>query len=189
MTYRKCDFFATGPAGIRSYRLRSDKKGIAKSQLMIVRWSAKGSPYMVNPLFNIPVQASSAALRPGSARQEAAARPSTPAVVTPPAPVPEAVGVITAQQSAITFAGAPAAVTLVCKVLGVAAPTWGSSKLLAIVLSLFVGMLIYWQSVPGSGTSREKITGFVFALINSFAIAAAALGISAAASPDQHSAS
>lgn len=93
-------------------------------------------------------------------------------------PQSTSVGVISAQQSAITFAGAPAAVTLVWKVLGAIDPAWGNSKPLAIGLSLIVGMFIYWQSAPIDGTTREKTIGFVFALINSFAIAAAALGIS-----------
>ncbi|HAA02605.1 MAG TPA: hypothetical protein DCE18_04450 [Syntrophobacteraceae bacterium] len=114
------------------------------------------------------------------------------AVVTPPpggevqppvsATTSTTTGVITAQQSAITFAGAPAAVTLVWKVTGYAVPALATSKLFPIVLSLVVGMLIYWQSATFT-TRRDKVLGFVFALINSFAIAAATLGIDTAAKP------
>jgi len=121
---------------------------------------------MANQLFNIATVPT------------AASAPRDPVPGAPPPPPPaSSVGVISAQQSAITFAGAPASVTLVWKVLGAADPSWGSSKLLAIGLSLIVGMFIYWQSAPVDGTTKEKTIGFVFALINSFAIAAAALGI------------
>jgi hypothetical protein len=128
--------------------------------------------HMSSQLFNIPVTAAERAA-PAAAREPVGA-PAAASTST----LPAAVGVISAQQSAITFAGAPAAVTLLWKVLGAIEPSWGSSKLLAVTLSLFVGMLIYWQSAPVDGTKKEKFTGFVFALINSFAIAAAALGIS-----------
>ncbi len=68
----------------------------------------------LNPLFNI---ARAEATPPGSLAARAA-----------PAAAPTAVGVITAQQSAITFAGAPAAVTVVWKVLGLAIPAVATSK-------------------------------------------------------------
>lgn len=136
---------------------------------------------MSSQLFNIPV---TAAAPLGAAREapEHAAPAAAREPVGAPTP-PAAVGVISAQQSAITFAGAPAAVTLVWRVLGAIEPSWGSSKLLAVALALFVGMLIYWQSAPVDGTKKEKFTGFVFALINSFAIAAAALGIGSTTLP------
>lgn len=122
---------------------------------------------MPNQLFDISTMPAAAESPPVPA----------PGNATPPAQG-AAVGVISAQQSAITFAGAPAAVTLVWNVLGSVQTSLANSKPLAVALSLIVGMLIYWQSAPVNGTRREKVTGFVFALINSFAIAAAALGIS-----------
>jgi len=128
-----------------------------------------------NPLFNI---ARAEATPPGSLAARAA-----------PASAPTAVGVITAQQSAITFAGAPAAVTVVWKVLGLAIPAVATSKVFPIALSLAVGMLIYWQSATFT-SRRDKVLGFVFAFINSFAIAAATLGIDTAvslgAAPPKH---
>ncbi len=134
-----------------------------------------------NSLFNIPRAAPAQVEVPSPAAAAAggAVLAALPAAAPAPAtPAPSnSVGIITAQQSAITFAGAPAAVTLVFKVIGVASPTLGSSKLLLIGLSILVGMLIYWQTAPSEGTGKQKFAGFFFALINSFAIAAAALGI------------
>jgi len=50
-------------------------------------------------------------------------------------------------------------------------------------------MLIYWQSATFT-SRRDKVLGFVFAFINSFAIAAATLGIDTAvslgAAPPKH---
>lgn len=126
-----------------------------------------------------------------SAQQAAAALAATPAAApatlaapsaTPAVAGPTAVGVITAQQSVITFAGAPTAVIIVWKVLSVAFPILASSKLIPIGLSLLVGILIWWQSATGT-TKKEKFFGFVFAMINSFAIAAATLGIDTAVTP------
>lgn len=92
---------------------------------------------------------------------------------------PVTVGVITTGQSAITFAGAPATVTLVWKVLGMAIPSLATAVIFPVILSLIVGLLIYWQTEPESGeTIKEKVLGIAFALINSFAIAAATLGLS-----------
>jgi len=142
---------------------------------------------MANQLFNITTIPAALAASPVSAPAvDAVPAPPVPAALAPAAASPPAsatsVGVISTQQSAITFAGAPTAVMLVGKVLGAAAPSWGNSKVLAIVLSVIVGMLIYWQSAPVDGTKKEKIIGFAFALINSFVIAAAALGINSATS-------
>jgi hypothetical protein len=95
----------------------------------------------------------------------------------PPPPPPPSVGVISNMPVAITFAGAPTIITVVWKVLGAVVPSLASPKLLPILLSLIVGMLIYWQSAPVVGTMKEKTIGFCFALLNSFVIAATVLGI------------
>jgi hypothetical protein len=92
----------------------------------------------------------------------------------------DAPSVINTHQSVITFAGAPAIVTIVVKVLGAAVPPLAESKLLLLGLSLVVGLLIYWNTAPTRQTRKDKVIGVVFALINSFAIAAAALGIDTA---------
>ena len=107
-------------------------------------------------------------------------------VVTPPdpqlpIPQPEAptASIVTTQEATLTFAAAPAAVNIVWNVLAatfaqVAAWTW-----FPMMLSLIVGMAIYYLS-PSSGTSRQRAIAFFFALINSFTIAATALGIDTA---------
>jgi hypothetical protein len=87
------------------------------------------------------------------------------------------IGIITTKQSAITFAGAPVFVTLIWKVLGAAVPSLGTSKLCALVLSVVVGLAIYVASEPPGGDFRDRFAGFLFAFINSFAIAATVLGI------------
>ena len=101
---------------------------------------------------------------------------------SPASPHPsDANGVINAPQAVLTFAGAPAAVTIVMKVIEAINAEWGTSKLLIVLLSLFVGMLIYWNSSSSAQTRKEKFLSFSFALLNSFAIAAASLGINTSA--------
>ena len=90
---------------------------------------------------------------------------------------------INTTQSTLTFAGAPAAVTIVVKVLGVAVPGLGASKLLIVGLSLLLGLVIYWSTAATGQTRKDKIVGVLLAIINSFAIAAAALGIESATLP------
>lgn len=116
-----------------------------------------------NHWINIPITASHRAMAAGPAGTQA----------------PDSVGVINSSQASITFAGAPAGVTLVWKVLSAISPGIGAHEWVAVVISLVVGMLIYWQSAPTGSTPKQKVLGFVFALINSFAIAAAVLGIDA----------
>ena len=115
-----------------------------------------------NKLFNIIVP-----LSPNHAmlKDEAGASPSV------------AVGVINSNQSAITFAGAPVLVTIVWKIVGMMAPSIMDSIVFPVALSLAIGMLIYWQSAPKGTSTKDIILGFIFALLNSFAIAAAVLGI------------
>ena len=103
--------------------------------------------------------------------------PSTPPGEKPKPPQgPQEVGVVTSAQGTITFAVAPAAVTIVWKVLSNASPAVAGWTWFPVVLSLVVGMAIYYLA-PASGTARQKGIAFFFALINSFAIAATTLGI------------
>ena len=89
---------------------------------------------------------------------------------------------INVPQATLTFAGAPATVTIVVKVLSIAFPSLSNnSQPLMVGLSLLVGLLIYWGTAPSGQTTKAKILGVVFALINSFVIAAATLGIDTAA--------
>jgi hypothetical protein len=102
-----------------------------------------------------------------------------PASQVLPGTQPPTPSVVTTQEATLTFAAAPAAVNIVWNVLAatfaqVAHWTW-----FPMVLSLIVGMAIYYLS-PSSGTGRQKVIAFFFALVNSFTIAATALGIDTA---------
>jgi len=88
-------------------------------------------------------------------------------------------GVINSQQSTITFVGAPTIITVVSQVLQSAGVAVASNKLALILFSLVLGMLIYWASSPVVGKLKDKLIGAVFALLNSFAIAATVLGLEA----------
>ena len=46
-----------------------------------------------------------------------------------------------------------------------------------VILALIIGIIIYLLSVTEGKGWKDKLTGFVIAIINSFTIAAAALGI------------
>ena len=91
----------------------------------------------------------------------------------------EAPSVINIPQNTLTFAGAPTVVTLIIKVL---AATLGitDTKPLILGLSLLIGLLIYWNTAATGETTKAKTLGVLFAIINSFAIAAAALGLDTA---------
>jgi hypothetical protein len=97
-----------------------------------------------------------------------------------PPPDSDRVGVFTSPQSLTTFGGASAAVTVVWNVLGNVFPTWGTQKWLLLVISLFVGIVIYAISIKPGTTRKDLGIGFAVALINSFVLAAAALGINKA---------
>jgi hypothetical protein len=83
----------------------------------------------------------------------------------------------TTSQATLTFAAAPAAVTLVWRVLSTIIPSIASGTAFPIILSLVVGMVIY-ASAPQPTDTRQKASNFFLAFINSFALAATTLGIS-----------
>lgn len=90
--------------------------------------------------------------------------------------------VTTTPEATLTFAGAPAAVTVIWKVLSVAFPSLAASLWLPICLSLIIGVLIYLQGRPPVSLGNSW-SGLVFAVINSFTIAATVLGINLAVAP------
>ena len=90
--------------------------------------------------------------------------------------------VTTTPEATLTFAGAPVAVTAVWKVLSAAYPPLQLLLWFPIVLSLFLGLLIYLQGRP-SLSSGNQLPALVFAVINSFTIAATVLGINQVAAP------
>jgi hypothetical protein len=88
------------------------------------------------------------------------------------------VGVFTTAQSLVTFSGATAAVTTIWKVVGQVDPRFGpTNKIVPVGLALAIGIIIFLMSVTKSAGWKSTLTGFAIAIINSFTIAAAALGI------------
>lgn len=88
------------------------------------------------------------------------------------------VGVFTTSQSLVTFSGATAAVTTIWKVLGTISERLGpTNKLVPVVLALAIGIIIFLLSVTDGARWKDTLSGFAIALVNSFTIAAAALGI------------
>ena len=89
------------------------------------------------------------------------------------------VGVFTTAQSLVTFPGAVAAVTTIWNVLSQVSPAklGKENEWVPVILSLAIGLFIFLLSVTKGATWKEKLSGFGIALINSFTIAAAALGI------------
>lgn len=109
--------------------------------------------------------------------------------VPAPAPTPGNVSVaasggtmFTSGQSAATFAGGSAAITIVWQVLGAVLPAIAKYKPFPVFLALGLGSVFYWLS-PSGTTAKEKWLGFVYAVLNSFTVAAAALGITSAVIP------
>lgn len=126
---------------------------------------------MANTLFNIPIRAAGSFAKPAAVPPAGASRPGIGK---------DAVGVINSQQGVITFAGAPTAVFVVWSVLrAVSDAAWLNGRVFPVALSVIVGMLIYWSSAPANpdGGMKAKVLGFIFALINSFTIAATAIGV------------
>lgn len=124
-------------------------------------------------LVNIPAAQAAGGLTP----------PPPPSGGTPAPTDINSVGVFTSSQAAVTFPAASGLITIVWKVLGQVNTAWGTNKLVPLVLALIVGMLIYLQSTTPGREPKDKIIGFVFALLNSVTLAATALGINTATTP------
>ncbi len=91
------------------------------------------------------------------------------------------VGVFTTAQSALTFSGSVAAVTTIWQVLGsVDAALGDTNRIVPVALSLGIGTLIYLTSVTKGTNWRQTVASIGISIINSFTIAAAALGIESA---------
>jgi len=87
-------------------------------------------------------------------------------------------GVFTSSQSLVTFPGATAAVSVVWSVLKkVDGDTaWAEAEMIALLLSIVVGILFYLTSVQPGGKWRDHLMGGSVALVNSFMITAAVIG-------------
>jgi hypothetical protein len=95
------------------------------------------------------------------------------------------IGVFTTAQSALTFPGSVAAVSTIWQVLGSMDPDLGSTnKTVPVVLSLAVGGIIYLTSVTKGAGWRQRLASIGIVIVNSFTIAAAALGIGAETDPN-----
>lgn len=89
------------------------------------------------------------------------------------------VGVFTSTQSLVTFPGATFAVTLIWSVLRkVGGPeAWCDSEIVPLILSVLIGAIIYLTSVQQGGAWRDHLMGGSVALVNSFMIASAVIGV------------
>jgi hypothetical protein len=87
------------------------------------------------------------------------------------------VGVFTTPQSALTFPGSVAAVTTIWQVLGSMNPSLETNKVVPVVLALGIGAIIYLTSVSKATGWRQQLASIGITVVNSFTIAAAALGI------------
>jgi hypothetical protein len=68
-------------------------------------------------------------------------------------------------------------VTLIWQVIGGVFKGWGKSPVVALVIALLVGTLIWAVSTTRGESMKDKLIGAAIAVINSFSIAATALGI------------
>jgi hypothetical protein len=100
-------------------------------------------------------------------------------------PGPEKVGIFNTPQSLVTFPVATAAITTIWRVLDKVDDSWNDgirlgaeSPWVPLVISLLIGTLIFLTTVSRSGSKIQKLVEAGVAIINSFTIAAAALGIS-----------
>ncbi|MGE5425284.1 MAG: hypothetical protein ACM3N9_07955 [Syntrophothermus sp.] len=81
-------------------------------------------------------------------------------------------------QSILTFPGASLAVAIIWKVMGTVFPAWGGSYPTLFIISLFMGILLFFLGISATMTIREKIISFIISLLNSFMLTASTLGMS-----------
>ena len=87
-------------------------------------------------------------------------------------------GVFVTPQSLVTFPVASGAVTIIWKVLGQVNTAIGTSAIAALVISFVIGLFIFFAGLTQQGTTQDKVVQFGIAVLNSFWLAASALGIS-----------
>ncbi len=75
------------------------------------------------------------------------------------------------------FGGAPFILMLIWKVVGAAVPNLADSKPVAVAISIRIGLEIYEFSEQPGASRKQRIPGCIYALINSFVIAASVPGI------------
>jgi len=120
--------------------------------------------------------------RPPMVQGTSTSSPVAAPLATGPSVSPQgSVGVFITRQSLLTFPVASTAVIVVSKVLHLVFPALGSPGT-PFFVSLIVGLFIYYISLSTSPTRRDKFEGFGIAILNSFWLAASALGIAAVTS-------
>ena len=97
-----------------------------------------------------------------------------PARNDPPA---TSTGVFLTPQSLVTFPVASAVVAVVWKVLGSVFPGWGETRITLLVVAALVGALIYMISETTRQTPKDRVVAVAIAVLNTFFLAASALGI------------
>lgn len=109
--------------------------------------------------------------------------PANAVVNAAPPPGASQVGVFVSVQSVVTFPVATAAVTTIWGVLGTVQPSWNNNRIVPLIIALVIGLLIYIATVSHGTGIRQKILEAGVAIINTFTIAAAALGVGAIGTP------
>lgn len=87
------------------------------------------------------------------------------------------VGVFVTTQSIMSFPVATAIVTTISKVLGMVFPNYANSEKIVLLISIIIGIIIYCISLNKDMNTKDKIIALSLAIINSFFLAASALGI------------
>lgn len=121
--------------------------------------------------------------RPSGGVASLGATVEVPATLAPSggAPAPkDTIGVFLTPQSLVTFPVASVVLIVMWRVLIVVFPEWGTSKLVPFIGAFVLGVFIYYISLPENPPRRLKIIGAGIALLNSFFLAASALGIQTA---------
>ncbi len=110
--------------------------------------------------------------------------PANAIVNAAPPPSGNQVGVFTTPQSFLTFSGSTAAVTIISNVLtGVGVIGANNKGWWMLMLSFAVGAIIYIGTVSSGTTWRQKVLEATVAIINTFTIAAAVLGVDVITTP------
>lgn len=125
-------------------------------------------------LVNAPPSAPVAPSIPGAPNQA----PAAPALSATP------VGVFITAQSLTTFPVASTLVTIVWKVLGKVNASLSNEALVPLIVALFIGLAIYGLSADKGNTGKERLVSFFIAILNSFMLTAAALGIDTTIDPN-----
>lgn len=130
---------------------------------------------MANP-FNITPPSLSTALPPQVVPNPAAVGVPPPAA---PQPVAQSTGVLNSSAGAVTFAGAPAGVFVIWKILQ-ATGDWAKETYVGFAIALVVGVMIWFASAappPEHDSQQAKIGRILSAMFSIAGLIAATLGI------------